>query len=240
MLEIMIRRGPDRRVVNRSGAVTLGHGLLATNAGAAVESQPFVDQRTGNVIVADIRLDNRAELRSNVGLAGRPLHQVGDAELALAAYDRWQSDFARHLVGDFALAIWDANRHQLVLARDHFGVRPLQYFLTDDLLVFASDGRAIRSLVDVPSGLNRDRLIDFFVPGLETSDVNGTFFEGISRLTPAHTLEVSPSGSVEREYWRLDEPEPLVLGSDAEYIEAHDAVFGEAVRCRQRAAMTMP
>ncbi len=234
MLEVMVRRGPDRRVVNRSGAVTLGHGLLATTPEAANESQPFIGQRTGNVIVADIRLDNRAELRSKVGHDGRPLHLMGDAELALAAYDKWQSDFARHLLGDFAIAIWDANRHRLVLARDHFGVRPLQYFLSDDLLVFASDGRAIRSLAEVPRGLNRDRLIDFFVPRLETCDVTGTFFEGINRLTPAHTLEVEPSRSVEREYWRLEEPEPLVLGSDAEYIEAHDAVFGEAVRCRQR------
>ena len=88
---------------------------------------PLVDPLTGNVIVADVRLDNRPDLLSLLGLDDRDPGTIGDGRLLLDAYRTWGEDCVDHLLGDFAFAIWDERRQRLFLARDHFGAKPLTY-----------------------------------------------------------------------------------------------------------------
>ena len=71
----------------------------------------------------DGRLDDRAALvrRLEAGLdsSGLGVWRASDVELVLAAYERWGTDCASHLLGDFSFCVWDAEHRQLFCARDH-------------------------------------------------------------------------------------------------------------------------
>lgn len=100
--------------------------------------------------------------------------------------------------------------------------------------MFGSDIRFVLDRPEVPRRLNEEALRAYLVPGFE--DTASTFYEGIRRLRPAHTLTVDTSGARERRYWALDPARELRLSSSAEYAEQFSTVFGEAVRCRADSA----
>lgn len=236
MTSMLERRGPDRTGLWREGPVAMGHTLLTTTPELAIEPQPVRDAATGCVITADVRLDNRGELLSALGLADR--HDVlGDAGLILAAYLRWGDACVDHLLGDFAFVIWDPRERRLFCARDHFGMRPFYYHhAAGRFFMFASEPRAILVLPQVPYRIDHGRVADALVSGQEWIDFTSTFFEEVCRLAPAHALTVPAAGMRSRKYWELHAEPLLRLPSDEAYSEAFLEVFTAAVRCRLRSA----
>ena len=75
------------------------------------------------VFVADLRIDNHAELVNELGLP----QTATDDEVLVHAWERWEYGVIDHLIGGFALACWDPARRTLFLARDHVGERPLYF-----------------------------------------------------------------------------------------------------------------
>ena len=121
MTAFMAFRGPDAQEVWTNASVGFGHTLLRTTFESEHEQQPF--SLDGKVwITADARIDGRDELRKKIAARGRDrIEGVTDAELILHAYDSWGEDCVKHLIGDFAFAIWDGPRKRLFCARDHCG-----------------------------------------------------------------------------------------------------------------------
>ncbi len=234
MATALAHRGPDGSGVWNHGPVGLGHRMLWTTPESLAERLPIVDQRGNLVVTADARIDNRDELIGALGLGGCSSREITDGELILAAYERWGDRCPERLLGDFAFAIWDRPRRTLFCARDHFGVKPFYYHRSPRLFAFASEIKALLRLPEVPRRLNEVRVGDYLAPILEDKII--TFYEEILRLPPAHTMTVTPEGSVVRPYWALDPARELKLGSDGEYDEAFRALFTEAVRCRLRSA----
>ena len=234
MLSVMASRGPDGTHTWVSDTVTLGHGALHATPESVNEVMPLVDRATGNVVVADVRLDNRGELLDALRLDDVAAANIGDGRLLLDAYREWGENCVEHLLGDFAFAIWDERRGQLFLARDHFGAKPMTYHCSDQLVAFASDSRSVVGLEDVPATIDRDRVFDFLVDVTEWIDTTSTFFAEVRRLPPAHVLTITATDRRLRRYWHLPEPEMLRLSADAEYEEATREVLDLAVRCRLR------
>lgn len=235
MTNVLERRGPDGTHVWREGPVALGHTLLATTPEALLEGQPFTHPETGCTITADLRLDNRDELRTALGLAAQK-RVIGDAELALHAYLKWGEDCPRHLLGDFAFAIWDPRAGRLFCARDPMGMKQLIHcHLPGRLFAFASEPHAVLEAEGVPRRINELRIADYLAGGLEAVDATSTFFEQVYRMPPAHIMTVGRDGMTQRRYWRLEAGPELKLGSDRDYAEAFLEVFTKAVRARLRA-----
>ncbi len=234
MTTILERRGPDGTHVLRGGPVALGHTLLATTPEAQLEGQPFTHLETGCTITADIRLDNRDCLLSALGLS-EMTRVVGDAEIALQAYLKWGEHCPRHLLGDFAFAIWDPRAAQLFGARDPMGMKQLIHFHRPGrLFAFATEPKAVLEADGVPRRINEIRIADYLEGNLEAVDATSTFFEEVYRMPPAHIMVVNRDGLTQRRYWRLEPGPELKLGSDSEYAEAFLEVFSEAVRARLR------
>ena len=229
------RRGPEGTHHVLCGPVALGHTLLATTPEALIEILPFTDSSTECVITGDVRLDNREELFLTLGLEQCPA-SLGDGELVLRAYLEWGEGCVDHLLGDFAFAIWDPRSARLFCARDHIGMRQLIYFHQPDrLFAFATEPGAVLAHPAVPRRLNETRVADFLL-GLEGADFESTFFSGVLRLPPAHSLTMGRNGLSIRRYWTLKPPPLLELSSEDEYADAFLKVFTEAVRCRLRGA----
>lgn len=233
MVERIRHRGPDTQAVWTNDSVGLGQCLLWVTPESLKEKLPNYQPESKLAIVADARIDNRAELIASMRVTG-PAGDIADSELILAAYEQWGEDCCSHLTGDFAFAIWDGRRQNLFCASDHMGVKSLYYYLTDQVIVFASEIKAILAVPEVPCRLNEIRVADYLVTLFE--DRAGTFYQGIQRLPGAHTLSAGRDRSAVRKYWALDSTKEIRFASDAEYVEAFRELFTEAVRCRTRSA----
>ena len=207
------------------------HEALWTEAsvGLGLRSDASETARSGPLaLVADARIDNRDDLARPLGL--HP--DASDEAFILAAYERWGEACPRHLVGAFAFALWDGRSQTLVCARDHFGIRPFHYHDGREVFALGTEIKAVLALPDVPRAIHEGAIADYiaFLPG----DGTETFYQGVRRLAPGHTLTVSREGTRLRQYWTPEPERTLRLGSDAEYAEAFREHFDRAVACRLR------
>ncbi|MFV0294881.1 MAG: asparagine synthase-related protein [Hyphomicrobiaceae bacterium] len=228
----LAQRGPEGTQVWREGATGLGHTLLATTPEAARETLPLRHSETGCVITADVRLDNRAELCGLLDLGARA-SAMGDGEIILHAYLKWGTDCGRRLTGDFAFIIWDPRERMTLAVRDHFGMRPVNWYQSSSFLAVASEPDAIVALPDGPRCLDRGRIADLLIPELEGSDRTSTFFKGIFRLPPAHML-VAREGNVRVSCYWTPQIKTLTYAKDEDYTEAFLDHFTRSVRDRLR------
>lgn len=233
VLESLKCRGPDGANVWTGNRAALGHALLATTPESLLEKLPLHHEESGCTITADVRLDNREDLLNQ--LAVPSAHRiVGDGELILLAYLKWGQDCPRHLLGDFAFAIWDARQVRLFCARDQRGMRQLAYAHEPGCaFVFATEPSAVLRHPCVPQEPNIGRIADF-LDELEHFSLSETFYAAVTRLPPAHCLTLDADGIRLHKYWDLQIPPPLKLKSDEEYAQAFLDVFTNAVRCRLR------
>ncbi|MBI3726208.1 hypothetical protein HY251_19945 [bacterium] len=230
MLDALAHRGPDGRGELCLGSIALGHALLATTPESRGEEQPHA--QGGLTIVMDGRVDNRGELESALALEAAPSPRT-DAAIVLAAYEKWgESSFAR-VLGDFALAIWDARARVLVCARDPLAVKPFYYWSDERRFVFASEPQAVFSHPAVTREPNEGMVAEYLAGSLRCHDE--TLFRGILRLPAAHAIVVGRGRARPERYWSLDPSRRARHRSDREHAEHLRSVFGEAVRCRLRA-----
>ncbi len=232
MIERLAPRVADAVGTWLDGPVGLGHRMLHATPESLQQKLPLAGDTGEVVVTADVRLDNRAELMSTLGLVHRAADGVSDGELVLRAWERWGKECPAHLLGDFAFALWDARRRVLFCARDPAGVKPFYYHLGSRVVAVASETKALLAVPDVPRRLDEIRIAACLVPGLD--DRAATFYEGILRLPAGHCLTVTTGGAAARAYWQLDPTRELRPASDAEYAEQFRELFTDAVRWRLR------
>lgn len=234
MTDALAHRGPDGAGVWVDGPVGLGHRMLHTTPESLHERLPLTSRCCSYTITADARIDNRDELIPLLGLIDRPRELIGDAEVILAAYEKWGERCPEHLLGDFAFAIWDAHKRQLFCARDAIGVKPFYFYSDATLCIVTSDLPAIFALATVPRRPNVDALVDYLIN--HNDDSATTEFDGVNRLRPAHTLTISHHDCAIRQYWDVAPEHILKLRGPEEYQEAFLDIFEHAVRARMRSA----
>lgn len=186
-------------------------------------------------IAFDGRLDDRDDLIS----ACRECRQISaassDAELVAASYDIFGLDFARHLLGDFAVAIVDVRERRLVLARDAMGIRPLYYRRTPTSVVFASNIKTLLADPDVPAHPNNQLLAELMLRRTHRRSADGsTLFAGISQVPPAHIATFTSSDTHVHRYWDFSRGRPEAAESFDDCTDAFRHLFQRAVKRRLR------
>lgn len=232
MNDKIAHRGPDGSRVWCEGPVALGHQMLHTTPESLHEVLPFEDAESGLVITADARIDNRKDLAPRLGIEDN--EYVSDSYFILKAYEKWGEKCPEELLGDFAFAIWDKNKERLFCARDHMGVKPFYYFLSDDIFLFATDIKAILTLPHVPREINELK-IALYLKQIK-SDKKLTFYKNIYSLSASSSLTLKHNISKRRTYWKLDHDTQITLNSDKDYFTEYRKIFSEAVNCRLRSA----
>ena len=189
----------------------------------------------GTHVVCDGRLDNREELVDRLALRYDVDTRASDGALVQAAYREWDRGFAAHLSGDFATAVFDAGRRTLLLARDALGVRPLYYYATPTLLVFASEIKALLAHPAVVTRPNEDVLADYLFNLLATDgDRGATFFADVRAVQPSHLVAVTAGEIRETRYWDFDPSVQLPVRTIEEAADGFREHFTRAVRRRLR------
>jgi len=218
--------GPDRSGSWRQGAVGLAQRQLVITPEDGAERQPLATIDGNLVLVSDARLDNRPELSEALRLSSTEAASLPDSALILRAYLHWGYDAPKHLLGDYAFALWDAERQQLLLARSPLGSRPLYYIHTPTCFAFATMPSGLFALPWVPRALALENLLD--------ATPSRTLYRELKKVPPGHWLLVCPSHVQKRAFWQLDLGRRLHFRRDEEYVEAFTELFTRAVERQLR------
>jgi asparagine synthase (glutamine-hydrolysing) len=178
------------------------------------------------LFLGDVRLDNREHLAAHLELAPGQRRELSDAELALAAWERWGEESVDRLRGDYALAVWSDPDRTLILVRGPLSARQIFYHCGDDAVVFASVPQSLFAPVLFPKALDRDNAARF-VGGVAWPG-EGTFFAGVSRLRPGTLARFTPAGSNIVTFWRPQRDPTETLRED-EYAERMVELLDRAV-----------
>ncbi len=232
MANTLGHRGPDGHGVRSFPAqdgkppATLGHRRLTIIDLSERGSQPMPYADGRYWIVYNGELYNYRELRAMLEREGYAFVSESDTEVLLAMYARDRADMLLKLNGIFAFGIWDAERHELFVARDRLGVKPLYYVERGGEFMFASEIKALLHAAPTPR-LREDSILDYltflWVPDPDT------MLEGIFKLPPGH-FGVFQQGRLKiNQYWDLE----LHVENDrteAEWVEEVERITGESVR----------
>ncbi len=234
MIDELEHRGASGPGVWCEGSVGLGHRAHGSVARASGRSGPLISRDGRRIVTADLRLDNRDELLKQLSIERRPSGEVSDEELILAAHACWGDACPEKLLGDFVFALWDSREQTLFCARDHMGIKPLYYHVSEEVFLFASEIKALLAYPGTPRELNEARVADYLAMNFE--DKSHTFYQGIFRLPPGCCMTVDRRGARCRQYWTLDRSLEVRHRTGEEYAEEFHGIFEEAVRCRLRSA----
>ncbi len=235
----LAHRGPDDQgtVILREEhpqplELGLGNRRLAILDLSPLGHQPMQDPATGNWIVHNGEVYNFREVRSKLEAAGVAFTSRSDTEVILKAYAAWGEACLKELRGMFALAIWDAARRRLLLARDLMGIKPLYYFRSDQFFLFASELRTLLGTGLVPRRMDQSALLNYLSFG--STYEPATMVEGVSALRPGHSLSWERGTLSEVPFADLREEHDRQAASAndrrREQIERVHATLDEAVR----------
>ena len=216
----LVHRGPDSDGTFLDGPVGLAARRLAI-IDLAGGDQPIANEDGTVTVVQNGELYNYPELRVELERAGHRFHTSCDTEVLVHLYEQEGEAFARRLRGMFAVALWDAPRQRLVLARDRYGIKPLYYRAENGGLEFASE---LRSL---PRGeIDLDALEAFLA--FNSIPAPLTIFRDARKLPPGHVL-VWAGGQTRLERYARPAPAPV-----SELREDDEAELLEELRGRLR------
>ncbi len=222
MSATLIHRGPDSEGSFVDGGVGLAARRLAI-IDLAGGDQPISNEDGTCTVVQNGEIYNYPELTRELMRAGHRFRTHSDTEAIVHAYEEWGLGFAERLRGMFAVAIWDARRGHLVLARDRFGIKPLYYRDVGGELSFASELDAL------PKGeLDLDALEAFLAFNSVPTPLS--IFREIRKLPAGHVLTWE-NGVIRVE--RFARPGPLPVRDDAdeaELVEECRARLADSVR----------
>ena len=196
-------RGPDDAGVHRDEHVALGFRRLAI-VDVAGAHQPLSNEDGTVWTVFNGEIYNFPALRHRLEARGHVLRSAGDTEVLVHLYEDEGPGFVSLLRGMFALAIWDARRRRLVIARDRLGQKPLVYRLDPGRITFASELKALLALptAEFPRRLDPLALDRYLTYGYVPDPA--TIIADVHKLPPAH-LGVWEDGTLTLErYWNPD------------------------------------
>jgi asparagine synthase (glutamine-hydrolysing) len=227
MLDALRHRGPDDEAIHVGQGATLGHRRLSI-IDLEGGRQPIGNEDGTKWIVCNGEIYNYRELMAELEAKGHRFATRSDTEVVLHLYEELGEACVERLRGMFAFAIWDDESGTLFAARDHLGQKPLFYRLADGELAFASEIKALLTLLPGAPRPNLDALHQYLALRIVAPPL--TMFEGIAKLPPAHCLSYAPGRGLRVwRYWNLAY-EPKLQGTEEELLEALEQQLIESVR----------
>src|SRR5437762_9218029 len=182
MSATLVHRGPDS-----DGSFVDGDVGLAARRLSIIDletgDQPLSNEDGTVTVVQNGEIYNYEELRRELERAGHRFRTHGDTEVLAHAYEEWGERFAERLRGMFAIALWDAPRRRLLLARDRFGIKPLYVAQEGEALYFASELAAIRRGGSAAAEIDPQAIYAYMA--LSYVPAPFSVFRGVQKLLPA-------------------------------------------------------
>jgi asparagine synthase (glutamine-hydrolysing) len=230
MTDTMTHRGPSDRGTLVEDGVAIGVRRLSI---VDVEGghQPFANEARSVWAVQNGELYNHADIRKELSAVGHSFASRCDTEILPHLYEQVGTAFPERLRGMFGIALWDRARRRAVLVRDRLGIKPLYYAVSGDLLVFASELKALLASGLISDDLDHGAIDAYlalgFFPGPATP------LRQVRKLEPGHRMVVESGGIRVERYWAYPVPDPSPPPRDPrELAEELLDKLDEAVRVR--------
>lgn len=232
----LVHRGPDAMGSLVRPNIALGFtrlSIIDLDGGM----QPLLNEDESLVLICNGEIFNYKELREELTCKGHRFKTNTDVEVILHLYEEYPGNFLLKLNGQFAFIIFDLKNMSMLCARDHAGIIPFFYTISEGVFLFASE---IKAILEYP-GVRRevdlkalDQLMTF--PGIASPR---TMFAGIHSLQCGSSLLVRPGGILEENsFWRLEYPKEDELEyskNENYYVEKLDALLTAAIKRRLQA-----
>lgn len=230
MEEVIRHRGPDGSGQFVAPGIGLGMRRLSI-----IDLQDGVQPMTnedGNIhIVFNGEIYNYIELRDELIHHGHRFKTQSDTEVIIHAYEQWGADCVNRFNGMFAFALWTDQERELLLARDHLGIKPLYYVALGSRILFASEIKALLEDMRCPREVDLKSLGQLFTLRFVPSP--NTLFKGIKKLPPGHRMTLSDSGMRIERFWNT-KPVLRKRIDERALIEEYQALTEDAVRIQMR------
>jgi len=207
MARAITHRGPDEEGFFYRPGLALASRRLSI-VGLADGQQPVANEDRTVHTVFNGELFNFVEQRAELEARGHRFVTHCDTEILPHLWEESAESMFRQLRGQFAVALWDERRRELVLGRDRFGIAPLYWTRQGDWLLFASEIKSLLASGMVPARPDLKGINHIFTFSAQPGPV--TCFEGVHMLSPARFLRIRPGekGAIEeRAYWVMDFPD---------------------------------
>lgn len=231
MVATLQHRGPDGAGLHIDGPAALGHRRLAI-IDPALGQQPMLSADGALAVSFNGEIYNYRELRTELQGLDYEFHTDSDTEVILHAYRAWGDRCLSRFNGMFAVAIWDAGARRLLLSRDRIGEKPLFYAEYDGKLLFASEPKALFAC-GFPAQLDPEQLEIYLVLGYVPAPYS--FFRGVRKLEPGHSLIVTGDGVTGHCWWEFPQVPESEMRRDTRAVrEEFEYLLRDSVRLRMR------
>ena len=229
MTDAIAHRGPDGEGHYIDGPLGLGHRRLAIIDLSAAGHQPMATEDGRFVIAYNGEVYNFNELRVELEAVGHRFHSRTDSEVVLKALAQWGEKAFNRFNGMFALALWDRQKKELLLARDRYGIKPLYYAQVGSKFLFGSEVKAILADPAYRTEMDREGLLEYLT--FQNFFTDRTLFKDVRLLPQGSFLRVPAKGPAAApvKYWDYLFEEPEHPAADEEYVEELDRLFRQAV-----------
>jgi asparagine synthase (glutamine-hydrolysing) len=220
--------GPDSNELFSKSGVRILYRAFHTTKESRREKQPHISS-AGAVITWDGRLDNRAELISelNDSLTNRST----DVAIVAMAFEKWGANCFAKLIGDWALSIWNPGNHSLILAKDPIGTRHLYYSFDNHQVAWSTILDPLVRLAGKTFSLNEEYIAGWFsmFPAVDLTPC-----VGIHSVPPSSFVLLRPGKHGVSKYWDFDPENEIRYRTEVEYEEHFRVVFAKAVQRKLR------
>jgi len=226
-IEKIHHRGPDDNGVAYFDGVALGNTRLAIIDLSPKGHQPMFNNDTSLCIVYNGEIYNFKEIKKTLEKK-YPFQSNSDTEVILYAYQEWGTKCLEKLNGMFSFVIHDKKNNLLFGARDRLGQKPLKYFFNGEKFIFASELKAILSLIDSKPEIDEIAIDDFLTLQYVPSPKTG--FKNIHKLPPAHYFIYKNSELSIKRYWSLNFSKKAIFSYNEWHYLAVDLILALLLR----------
>lgn len=202
MLDTIIHRGPDQVGEFINDNIALGFrrlSIIGVNNGL----QPLFNEDNSLALVFNGEIYNYKELREELTNKGHIFKTNTDSEVLIHCYEEYKENMVHKLRGMFAFVIYDISNKNIFAARDHFGIKPFYYYLSDDNgLIFGSEIKSFLKHPNFKKELNENALKPYLT--FQYSVLEETFFKGVFKLQPGHFLTFKNGNLSTTQYWDIN------------------------------------
>lgn len=235
MLARIVHRGPDGEGVHTENGFAMGMRRLSI---IDLEGgwQPIWNEDRTVGVVFNGEIYNYLEIRRDLETRGHRFTTGSDTEVLVHLYEESGEKMFERLRGMFAFAILDHRRRSVLLARDHFGQKPLYYTAAPGKFAFASEMKSLFAIPWVSREMSDDAFLDY--ASWLSLPPPRTHFVNIQKLEAGSFIRMSldsPADAAPQKYWRYELTAAPDLTNESDAIEALDAALKDSLRVHLRA-----
>jgi len=230
MIDTIKHRGPDGNGLYTDKYIGFGHCRLSIIDLSSSGNQPMISDNKRFILTYNGEIYNFQELRIELENLGHKFHSNTDSEVVLNAWVEWGEKSILKFNGMFAFAVWDKKKQNIYLVRDRYGIKPLYYAKWGNIILFASEQKAILAHPNAVKKIDKTALFEYFT--FQNIFTDKTLIENIKLLKPASIakIEYKKSNKITIcQYWDYHFKEPQKSKNKFEYLEELDRLLKQSV-----------